>query len=296
MESPESLMSPIDLTLPFVPDHVTPLYKTDVFGTLTEPQKLRYNQLFGLYLNEQTAFFEEHLADTVLTALYSKPEKTGAQLAKDLQQFKAEETIHTRMFREFNLSADPVRFGIASRHYHFIKIPYSLSAISRWCASRPVLFSFWIWIMLIQEEISLSFGSECVRWQGVLEPSFLEIQRRHLADEVDHIRWDIELIDKIWATSPMWLRLVMREFLLIPKRGSRAVIETLLIDCPELEPRRPELLAALLSLRTNPDYLCSIYSRENVPRAFGLFDHYPEMHCLSDVFPGYEFHPTTVHA
>lgn len=116
-------MKVIDLSLPFVPDNVTPLYKTDIFGTLTEPQKLRYNQLFGLYLNEQTAFFEEHLVDTVLTALSSKPEKTGDVLARNLEQFRAEETIHTRMFREFNQCADPARFGNESHHYHFIKIP-----------------------------------------------------------------------------------------------------------------------------------------------------------------------------
>lgn len=50
-------MSAIASERPFLPEGLTPLAHTAAYAMLTAQQRLRYNQLHGLYVNEQILLF-----------------------------------------------------------------------------------------------------------------------------------------------------------------------------------------------------------------------------------------------
>ena len=59
----------IDFSRPFFPVHLAALSFVPSWRLLYERHRLRYSQLYALYLNEQTVFFEEMLATNLLPAL-----------------------------------------------------------------------------------------------------------------------------------------------------------------------------------------------------------------------------------
>jgi hypothetical protein len=105
-----------------------------------------------------------------------------------------------------------------------------------------------------------------------------------MADEVDHVNWDLELIEVLWLPLPQWRRRLlarmfgwmMSEFFTAPKRAGRAVLQVLLDEFPELGPLAAELHSELAGLADSRDYHASLYSREITPRAFAWFDELPE--------------------
>src|SRR5687767_14215247 len=77
----------IDFGKPFLPERLTPLFFTPVYATLNERQRLRYNQMQALYLNEQIVFFETAVGTNMLDALAHDPSLGHLQSA--LRQFAA---------------------------------------------------------------------------------------------------------------------------------------------------------------------------------------------------------------
>ena len=186
----------------YLPEHLTPLFFTDAYATLTPEQQDRYNRLQGLYFNEHVAFFEVAVGRNVLTALLADP--ALGHLQDELRRFRSDEARHTSMFREWNRRADPVLYG--HRDAHFVRIPKPLSVPWDWITRRPADFPMLIWLMLFQEERALYYAREILRQQDVLDPSFVVLHRVHLADEVHHVRWDEEVLDILWRRAGTWRR------------------------------------------------------------------------------------------
>ncbi len=286
----------IDFSLPFFPPEMTALAFTSSWSRLDPAQQIRYTQIYALYLNEQTAFFEELLANTVLPALYQKPEVIGESLAENLRRFESEERTHSRWFREMNRRVDPQRFSMESGAYVFIPVGGRIRDIARWMASQPFRFPFWIWLMLLQEERSISLARACIDAADRLEPSFVELHRKHMADEVDHVRWDLELIERIWMPMPLWKRKLharlfgglMAEFFTVPKRSARVVLGALIDEFPDLAATACDFRREIGELRHSQAYHESLYSRAINPRCFALFDALPEFRDMGRFLPGYQ--------
>lgn len=285
----------IDFSRPFFPPRLTALAHVPSWSRLDEAQRRRYTQLYALYLNEQTVFFEELLAGAVLPALYRRLDRLGADLAAGLRRFEAEEKRHSRWFRELNHRVDPTRFSLAEGSYHFIPAGPGLRRLATFLIRRPFALPCWIWLMLLQEERSIAVSRECLRPELELEPTFRQLHRRHMADEIDHVRWDLQLIDRVWRPLPLWRRrlharlfgALMREFFTRPKRAARAVLQSLLAEFAELRPLGPQLHRELAALAASPDYHASLYSRTMTPRCFALFDELPEFHDIGRSLPAY---------
>ena len=95
------LSTKIDLSKPFLPESLTPLFFTSIYKELSEWEKIRYNQLQGLYFNEQFMFFEGILPQRIASALLKHPQyhehKAGLdELAKD-------EASHYKLFKHLNV-------------------------------------------------------------------------------------------------------------------------------------------------------------------------------------------------
>jgi hypothetical protein len=285
----------IDFSLPFFPQEMTALAFTPSWRRLDAAQQIRYTQIYALYLNEQTAFFEELLANTVLPALYQKPEVIGESLAENLRRFESEERSHSRWFREMNQRVDPRRFTMESGAYVFIPVGGRTRSVARWMASQPFRFPFWIWLMLLQEERSISLARACLDASDRLEPSFVELHRKHMADEVDHVRWDLDLIERIWMPLPLWKRKLharlfggmMAEFFTVPKRSAMVVLGALIDEFPELAIMGARFREEIGELRHSAAYHESLYSRTINPRCFALFDELPEFKNMGTYLPGY---------
>ncbi|MCI0651658.1 MAG: diiron oxygenase [Planctomycetes bacterium] len=274
----------IDFSKRFAPERFLPLAYAPIYGNLSDGERLRYNQLHGLYVNEQIAFFETVLARNVLLPLIRRtlPE----DLRDALRRFVAEEDTHTEMFRQLNRRAAPHLFG--ARDARFIRAGRPLRCALARAARHARTLPLFIWMMLIQEEKAAEYARDLIRDSADVEPSFLRVHRRHLADEMDHIQWDELLLDRLWERlSPRlrrWnarlLAWLLGEFFLLPKRGGWRVIEEWVREFPARRPLLPEIRRQLAALGDEPRYLAAVYSRELSPRAYARFDRCPEFRIL----------------
>lgn len=284
---PEPLPAPlsddptIDLGRLFIPEELTPLSFTSSYRELTSGQRLRYNQLHALYFNEQILFFETVLLGPILDALQREPWPRG--LAAGLAEFRAEERQHSEMFRRLNRRCAPWLY--ARGDHHFIRMPAVLLAVLGWAVRHPLLFPLFLWLMLLQEERSIFYSRTYLRHRGSLEPSFVAVHRRHVADEVGHVRWDEQLLDALWLRSSRLRRAVnarlfawlLEEFFGAPKRGQLEVVAELVLEHPELGELAPKMRTELLALGDDEAFRASLYSRSIVPRTFARFDSAPEL-------------------
>jgi hypothetical protein len=274
----------VDFGKLFIPAELTPLFHTDSYQDLTQPQRLRYNQIHALYFNEQILYFETALGRPILAALLREP--WPDRLAEGLRQFQAEEMLHTEMFRRLNRSCAPQLYE--GEGLFFVRVPAFWTAISRWAVDHPVSLPLFLWLMLLQEERSLYYSKAWLR-NPSLDPVFVETHRRHLADEARHVHWDEELLDALWKRTHPFLRTLnaklfawmLEEFFGAPKRAQLRVLEELVREFPELHGSLPEMRRQLLALTRDEAYRKTLYSREIVPRTFARFDESPEFRALS---------------
>jgi len=288
---PEAASGQIDFSRYFMPEPLTPLYCTPAYATLTAPQRLRYNQLNALYFNEQTMFFEKALAGNILGHYLEQPLPAG--LKSGLRQFWAEEVQHSAMFLALNRKCAPEIYS--QQDFYFIRIPPVAARVLDVLSKRPQWFPFWLWLMHLQEERALSFGREFLKAADSLEPHFVAVQRKHLADEAGHVRWDDELLEWAWPKAGPWLRRwnarllswMVGEYFATPKRSALRVVAALVREFPALQPQYPEFCRQLRALETNPGYRGSLYCRENVPLTFKRFDAWPEFQSVTAAMPGY---------
>jgi hypothetical protein len=272
----------------FVPEELTPLAFTSIYHSLRAEQRCRYNQLHGYYFLEQTVFFEQHLGRPGLESLLASA--PSSHLRKVIAQFIDEENRHTGWFCGLLRECEPAWYS--ERRFHLLKASRSARALLRAAARLPRLFPCLLWIQIITEERVQHFSSLFVRHAAGLDPRFVEVQRKHLADEGGHIRWDAELIEWRWPATPLFLRKlnarllgwVLYEFFHLPKRSGWKVVERLIAEFPDLTARRSELRTAMRSLAANDDYLRTLYPRAVFPRTRRLATRWPELHFLEEFF------------
>jgi hypothetical protein len=282
----------IDRSRPFLPEPLTPLAHTASYRELTDAQRRRYNQLHAVYINEQILFFEKTLAASILTAALR--DEPPAPLARSLRAFLADEARHGEMFRAFNRECEPDRYG--ERDFFFIRISTLATRVLWVAGGRPRMLPLFVWLMLLLEERAVHHAREIIRARATLAPAFVALHRRHLADEVHHVRWDGELLDRLWpAASPLvrranghLFRWLVGEFFNAPKRASLRVVDELVREHPELGSRKAAMRRQVAALAGDGAYHRSLYARHIVPRSFARFDGAPELHAMRHVLPGYE--------
>jgi hypothetical protein len=291
LQAPATAREEIDFSKPFMPEELTPFYHTSGYRLLSGPQRLRYNQLHALYFNEQTMFFEKALARNVLGYFLAQP--LPADLKSGLRQFMTEEALHTEMFRGLNQKCAPELYG--RQDFYFIRIPRIGAVLFDFISKHPQWFPFLLWLMHLQEERALFFGRAFLKSAESLDPHFVAVQRKHVADEIGHVRWDEALLEWAWPRAGFLCRKIntrilawmIEEYFSTPKRAALRVLSALLEEFPELQPRYAGFCQQLIELGNDSIYRRSLYCRENVPNTFKRFDAWPEFGPLKDAMPGY---------
>ena len=281
----------MDYSRHFIPEHFSPLYYTASYAELTDEQRLRYNQFHGCYSNEQIMFLERSVADPVLRALLRSG--LGHSMASELNTFLDEERRHTDMLRELNRLALPQFYERSD--FYFIRLPQGVEAFLRRTASHPRLLPLFVWLMFLEEERAVFLGREILRKKADLEPRFVATHRAHLADEVEHVEWDREILAWLWPRTAACLRVInarllawiIGEFFSAPKRANLRVVEELAKEFPELRARLPEVRGQLVSLSHHEGWNLFLHGEAAIPKTLAGLGECPEFACLSKLIPGY---------
>lgn len=266
----------IDLSLPFVPEALTTLAHTEVYQQLSEAERLSYNQCYGLYLNEQTAWFELTLTEFLVAVADFEPAR---ELRASLLQVVLEEQGHAAAFWSLNRRVRPDLYR-NTRHV-FVKPSPWRDRVVRQMLRMPSVFPFPLWLIMLLEERSLYYSRLGSQQGHGLEPHFVRLNELHAHDEGRHVGLDEHLLGLLWDRLPNPLRRlnaflliqVFREFLFYPKRAAVQVLQV----CFAGHPLLPLMQQQVLSLRYNRAFLNTLYHQERNPQTLALMERYPEL-------------------
>lgn len=289
----------IDHSRPFVPEEHTQLYYTPLYASLSHEQRLRYNQLFGLRLNEYIMTLEAELIERLLAPLRLHPlVRNDTAMLQALDTMVAEERRHYAGFAAFNQVCRPDLYPPGSDRY-FSRLPWwtqGMFSIVGWLAHR---YAFALWYMMAMEESAQSLARDMLAQPqteklGTLDPAFVALHHQHMKDEARHVHLDAWLIERCLddrhAALNARLFMVMLQGVVRPTRGGSGakVIRQLVRDRPELAPRQDELISAVLALKDDRRFQASLFNRRIMPRTFELFDATPALADLGNKMVGYD--------
>lgn len=269
---------------PFIPERLTPLPFTPAWAALRPAERLRYNQLHGLYFHEQIIFFEQRMIVPLMRAL--QPGVISPALRDALDVFIAEENTHSTRFHALLAELRPAWYR--TRWQHFVRSSGAADAVLAFMVRRPRWFPCFLWLVQLLEERTMFASRLYLADAGRFPESVLALQRLHLSDEADHVQWDIALIEEFWGRTPAWLRRMnvrllnwmLGEFIAVPKRAALRVVDALAEDVPDLSVPASELKKALRTLGAAPDFRRAVFGRDAVPRTWKHASTAPDLHPL----------------
>ena len=294
-------LTQIDRTRPFVPETYTQLYYTPVYAGLHREHRLRYNQLFGLRINEYIMMLEADLVERLLSRLRGRPDVAADPvLLRCIDAMIVEEKHHYGCFAALNRACHPALYAGSERF--FSVLPAAADLLLKTVGVVAGRLAFALWYFMAMEESSTALARAMMRSPttetlGPLEPTFAAVHREHLKDETRHLQIDAILADLVLARAGRRTRRVnaalFKAMLRTVTRPTRAgsgvkVIRQLVREMPELSWRENEMIAAVLALDRDRAFQVSLFSREIMPLTFGLFDRMPEFSDLSGTMVGYD--------
>lgn len=289
--------APPDPSRPFIPEHHTQLYFTASYAGLSREQRIRYNQLFALRVNEYIMMLERDFVDPVLNALRPRAEPALAAAADGML---AEEASHYQAFAALNRRCSPADYRDSDWCFMRLRARERLALALMKAGAAKLPFA--LWIIIAMEESSIGLATDMARDRGdgplgPLDPHFVAVHREHAKDEARHIHVDVHLVRAFLAPLPRaWRALNARLFMSFmrnmttPARygtGAR-VVRRLVAEFPDLAARREALIEDLLRLRDNAAFQRSIFNRKLMPLAFALYDEEPALVPLREVLIAYE--------
>ena len=294
--------TPVDFSRPFIPEHFTQLYHTPQYAGLNDRQRLRYNQLFGIKVNEQFMMFESDFTNQILKRLLTHPAvRSNPELAVCMQGMIREEEVHYEMFRALNQRCLPQVYHRGDRY--FTRLPAHERLALRAATAFPRQLVFLLWFLISMEEYSIALSRamvdhRCTDSLGELEPNVVRVHREHVKDESRHVHIDVHLIracvGRLTHTARRVNAWLLRRFMrdiVVPKRGGMAVLYHFLDEHPELAPRRKALIASVRALGEDARFQRTLFNREMMPRTFALLDEVPELAPVGHAIAGWSNEP-----
>ncbi len=292
----------VDASRPYVPEDYTQLYFTPLYASLSFEQRLRYNQLFGLRINEYIMMLEADLVERLLTPLLRLPPVAGdAALVQAITTMIREEKGHFVSFAALNRTCRPDLYRPGENRL-FSRLPVWTRAMFQIAGLLSNRLSFALWYLMAMEESSMALARDMAlrpetETLGMLDPAFVSVHHEHMKDEARHLHIDGRLIDLCIGTSTKLQRKLnarLFQFMLTgvtrPTRGGSGVmvIRQLVRDMPELATREEEMIRAVLSLKDSKPFQESLFNRHIMPITFRVFDDTAELATLGERMIGYD--------
>jgi len=285
----------VDFSKPFIHEHLTQLYFTPAYKTLSFELKLRYNQLYALRVNEQFMMFEKDFINRVIDRLGQSSFILKQEvLCQNLRTMMQEEMLHHESFARLNRHCRPNLYQNSERYFN--RFGFWEDRLFRILTHFPGLLVFLLWYIVAMEEYSLVLSRAMFENTssslGEIEPHFVTLHKEHFKDEARHIHLDLHLLHQCHPKSKALRTINARLFMMFvkdmmtPKRSGLNLLRHFIQECPELSPKQDELIQQLLALKHNREYLCSMFSRDNMPHSFAFFDTIPELKNLAKILPG----------
>lgn len=285
-----------DRALLWGPETMSHLYYCEAYQLLTEDEKRFYNQVHACGIAEQFVFLEEILLVKGLTRLCERMgDRMPAPMQEAIRTFVIEEIKHGDMFSKLLRMADPETYG--SERFVVYKLSKWETGFLDWCLQHPETFLWWVWVAVIFEEKTLDFYRKYNDSpdRDKLDPLFHAVHKFHAKDEMRHFQLDHHFVDFFWDRGAGWKRWLNEKIFhkmmwsfTHPRRTVKHAVERVIRKFPRLEAHRARLMGDILAVFEHRPWQQAFYSREVLPHTFALFDRFPEMHGLSDVFPLYE--------
>jgi hypothetical protein len=289
----------VDSQRPYIPEDYTQLYYTPIYHTLNHAQRVRYNQLFALRVNEYIMMLEADLIERLLPPLRRHPRVVGEPaLLQAMDTMIAEERRHFQGFAALNRTCRPDLYPPGTDRY-FSLLPWWTQAMFGTVGLLSAHLAFALWFLMAMEESAKSLAKDMVARPvtealGPLDPAFVSVHREHLKDETRHLHIDAILIakclDRRGERANAWLFKRMLLGVVRPTRGGSGVkvIRQLIQDMPELAPRQDEMIDALMALRHDLSFQASLFNRRIMPATFRIFDQCKALAGLSEEMVGYD--------
>lgn len=289
----------VDASRPFVPEEHTQLFYTPVYAQLDAAQRLHYNQLFGLRINEYIMMLEADLIERLLPAL-RRQLQGDPELLQAVETMRAEEARHFAGFAALNRACRPDLYPEGQDRF-FSQLPPATRMLFGAVGALSARLPFALWFLMAMEESAKTLARDMMRTPttalGALDPAFRQVHLEHLKDETRHLHVDALLIARClqdrWQGLNAWLFLRMLGGVTRPTRGGSGVrvIRQLVRDRPELVPREEEMIRAVLALADDARFQASLFNRRIMPHTFAIFDRCPAFATLGHKLVGYDRQP-----
>jgi hypothetical protein len=292
----------VDSCRPFVPEEYTQLYYTPLYATLNFEQRLRYNQLFGLRINEYIMMLEADLVEKLLTPLLRLPQiAADVALVQSMTTMIREEKGHFAAFASLNRACRPDLYPPGEDRL-FSCLPGWTRAMFWSIGALAGRLSFALWYLMAMEESSMAMARDMIHRPetetlGLLDRAFVSVHREHMKDESRHLHIDGRMIDLCIgsgvragrALNARLFQAMLRGITRPTRSGSGVlVIHQLVRDMPELAAREEEMIQAVLALKKCSPFQESLFNRRIMPVTFKVFDNTPELANLGKRMIGYD--------
>jgi hypothetical protein len=295
-------LAAIDMRKPFLPEEHTQLYYTPVYGRLHFEHRLRYNQLFGVRINEYIMMLEADLVERLLSPLRRHPNvATDPALVRCIDTMIEEEREHYRCFAVLNRACFPDLYE--KRERYLAAVPWPTHALFQAVGLVAGRLPFALWYFMAMEESSAALARDLAHHSvtalGEIEPTYAGVHREHLKDELRHVQIDGALVELCLARSPRSMRrlnaVLFKSLLGAVTRPTRTgsgvkVVRELVRQMPELSFRKEEMIQAVLALKDDKAFQTSLFNRRIMPLTFGVLDTVPELDDLGRWMVGFDRH------
>ncbi len=268
----------------FVPEDCTHLYHTSCYSQMNNQQRLKYNQLFGLRINEQFIQFEDVFIKGLMSRLKRHQKlKNQPQLLADINRVLKDEEQHTRMFASFNSHIRPDLY--AHSNSHFTRLSPLENSILNTFLKTPGLLPGLLWLMLAMEEMTTAISREFIsQADGYnLDPAYIALHQHHFDDEIHHVGIDKKIIAMVLEHSSMAARklnalLFRKTFtsILEPKRSTVKVILQLVKEEPELQPLQQTMIDEIKALTPEQAFPANLVQSDKLTVLHQLSMQYPD--------------------
>jgi hypothetical protein len=240
----------VDVTRPWIPHRLLPLYGGEGFERLTAPQRLCYNHAYARQLLAEFVWAERFVIVAPLERI-RRSRRLDPDQSAVLESFVSDERHHMDFFSHLGrLATAADRPALEAVH----RPPFVIRAMMAMCARFPVQLSFWASASEAFEQYTIKLGQSFHRDEGV-DRLFREGFVTHARDEARHCRLDTLLGDWLRLEGAQW-HAVNRRLLSAFDASYRSVdwgfdgpLRELARRHPETADKIPSLLAEAKALR-----------------------------------------------
>lgn len=253
----EALFEKIGLPDPskhWAPESVLPLFGSDIYASLSDAQRLRYNHAYARQMAAEFVWLERYLIRPPLIRLLST-----TCLEKDVMlvlcSFISDETSHIASFELLGRKAAEAETAPIVDAWTMFCPPLVVRQLAALAGRFPLTLKFWSDVIIPLEEKAIRIGQVYMRDECV-DAIFKEAFINHARDEARHCRLDnlfSQWLHSIGNRGTLWLnkRLAptFERMYYSNSWGLNGPIDEMVQAFPELASQRENLLAQTISMR-----------------------------------------------